>query len=116
MFTGTFVPEEGGQYELVTKCVETGAQLETTIAVQGLERERIGEPARYDILKEIATVSRGRLVSTSEIEDLVNEIADLPEPEPIIRRFRLWSHPAWGGVLIVLLSVFWIGRKLAGLA
>ncbi|MBT5020389.1 hypothetical protein N8590_02560 [bacterium] len=116
LFTGTFVPEEGGQYELVTKCVETGAQLETTIAVQGLERERIGEPARYDVLKEIATVSRGRLVSTSEIEDLVNEIADLPEPEPIIRRFRLWSHPAWGGVLIVLLSVFWIGRKLAGLA
>lgn len=116
LFTGTFVPEEGGQYQLVTKCVETGAQLETTIAVQGLERERIGEPARYDVLKEIATVSRGRLVSTTEIEDLVNEIADLPEPEPIIRRFRLWSHPAWGGVLIVLLSVFWIGRKLAGLA
>lgn len=116
LFTGTFVPEEGGQYQLVTKCVETGAQLETTIAVQGLERERIGEPARYDVLKEIATVSRGRLVSTTEIEDLVNEIADLPEPDPIIRRFRLWSHPAWGGVLIVLLSVFWIGRKLAGLA
>lgn len=116
LFTGTFVPEEGGQYELVTKCVETGAQLKTTIAVQGLERERIGEPARYDVLKEISTVSRGRLVSISEVEELVDEIADLPEPEPIIRRFRIWSHPAWGGILILLLTVFWVGRKLAGLA
>jgi hypothetical protein len=40
----------------------------------------------------------------------------MPEPEPIIRRFRLWSHPAWGGMIVVLLGVFWTGRKLAGLA
>ncbi len=116
LFTGTFIPKEGGQYQLVTTCAETGAKLETTIAVQGLEREQIGEPARFDVLKEIATLSRGRLADISEIDDLVNEIADLPEPEAVIRRFRLWSHPAWGGLLILLLSLFWVGRKLAGLA
>lgn len=116
LFTGTFTPQEGGQFRLVTTCAETGASLETMIAVQGLERERVGEPARLDVLKEIATISRGRLVSVDEIEALVDEIADLPEPEAIVRRFRLWSHPAWGGLLILLLSLFWLGRKLAGLA
>ncbi|WP_417848436.1 hypothetical protein [Thalassoglobus sp.] len=116
LFTGTFTPKEGGQYKLVTSCAETGAKLETTISVQGIERERIGEPARLDVLKEVSTISRGRLVSISEIDSLVEEIADLPEPAPIIRRFRIWSHPAWGGTLILLLGVFWVGRKLAGLA
>lgn len=116
LFTGTFTPREGGNYELVTTCQETGSRLETTIPVAGLERERIGEPARFDVLQEIASLSRGRLVDLQDISQLVNEIAELPEPEPITRRLRIWSHPAWGGFLVVLLSLFWVLRKLAGLA
>lgn len=116
LFTGTFTPVEGGEYTLFTKCVETGSELETRIAVEGLERERIGEPVRNDVLREIATISRGRLVGISEISSLVEEIAELPEPEPVTRRYRIWSHPAWGAFLVLLLSLFWIGRKLAGLA
>jgi hypothetical protein len=116
LFTGTFVPAEGGQYKLVTSCAETGGRLETTISVQGQERERIGQPARFDVLKEIAQVTRGELTTVSEIQSLVDRIAALPEPDPIIRRFRLWSHPAWGGLIVVLLGAFWTGRKLAGLA
>lgn len=116
LFTGSFTPTEGGQYKLVTSCAETGGRLETTISVQGQERELIGQPTRTDILKEIAQVTRGELSTVSEIQGLVNRIAAMPEPEPIIRRFRLWSHPAWGGLIVVLLGVFWTGRKLAGLA
>jgi hypothetical protein len=26
----------------------------------------------------------------------------------------LWAHPAWAGLLVVLLGVFWVGRKAAG--
>ncbi len=116
LFTGSFTPTEGGQYKLVTTCAETGGRLETTIAVQGQEKEQIGQPARTDVLKEIAQVTRGELTSVSEIQKLVDRIAAMPEPEPIIRRFRLWSHPAWGGLIVVLLGVFWTGRKFAGLA
>jgi hypothetical protein len=116
LFTGTFVPTEGGQYKLVTSCAETGGRLETLISVQGQERELIGQPARIDVLKEIAQVTRGELTTVSEIQNLVDRIAAMPEPEPIIRRFRLWSHPAWGGMIVVLLGAFWTGRKLAGLA
>jgi len=116
LFTGSFTPEEGGQYKLLTACAETGARLETIISVQGQERELIGQPARTDILKEIAQVTRGELTTLSEIQTLVARIAAMPEPEPIIRRFRLWSHPVWGGLIIFLLGAFWTGRKLAGLA
>jgi hypothetical protein len=116
LFTGSFNPTEGGQYKLVSTCAETGGRLETTIAVQGQEKEKIGQPARTDVLKEIAQVTRGELTSVSEIQKLVDRIAAMPEPEPIIRRFRLWSHPAWGGAIVLLLGVFWTGRKFAGLA
>ncbi len=116
LFTGTFLPTEGGPYRLLTSCAETGATLETTIAVQGGEKEQIGQPARSDVLKEIAQVTRGELTSLGQIPQLVERLAALPEPEPIIRRFRLWSHPGWGGLLVMLLGAFWTSRKLAGLA
>jgi len=116
LFTGTFTPTEGGQYKFVTTCTETGARLETIIAVLGQEKELIGQPARLDVLKEIAQMTRGQLTTVSEIQGLVDHIAAMPEPEPILRRFRLWSHPAWGGLIVVLLGGFWTGRKLAGLA
>ncbi|MEZ6126179.1 MAG: hypothetical protein R3C49_23870 [Planctomycetaceae bacterium] len=116
LFTGTFVPGTGGQWKFITSCAETGASLETSIAIQGNEKEQIGQPARIDVLKEIAEVSRGRLSSVADLPSLVTEIASLPDPDPVVRRFRLWSHPLWGGGIIVLLGLFWTGRKLAGLA
>jgi len=116
LFTGTFVPEEGGQYQLVTTCTETGSRLETAIAVQGQERERLGQPARFDVLKEISQVSRGQVTPISEVESLLTQLSELPEPELITRRFRIWSHPLWGALLVILLGGFWSFRKLAGLA
>ena len=115
LFTGVFTPKEGGQYELVTTCMETGARLETVISVQGQQRERIGRPARFDVLKEISEISRGKLTKTADIEELVMELSALPEPELMTRRFRIWSHPLWGGLLVLLLGGFWSARKLAGL-
>ncbi len=116
LFTGTFAPTEGGQYRLITSCAETGANLETVISVLGQEKERIGQPARVDVLKEIAQLTRGELTTVADIRNLVNRIAAIPEPTPVLRPFRLWSHPAWGAFIVVLLGTFWTGRKLAGLA
>ncbi len=116
LFTGSFTPKEGGQYELITTCAETGSRLETSISVQGQERERVGQPARFDVLKEVSEISRGRLTEISSVEELIRDLATLPEPKMTTRRFRIWSHPLWGGLLILLLGGFWSARKLAGLA
>ncbi|MEZ6060545.1 MAG: vWA domain-containing protein [Planctomycetaceae bacterium] len=116
LFTGTFTPKEGGTYQLVTTCAETGSRLETNISVQGQERERVGQPTRPDVLKEVSEISRGQLTKLEDVQSLVDQIAEMPEPDGEVRRVRLWSHPAWGGLLVVLLGVFWTGRKLAGLA
>jgi hypothetical protein len=115
LFSGTFKPDEAGRWTLMTTCAETSARIETSISVVGQEKEQIGQPARPDVLKELADVSRGRLLTTDQMSLLTDLIAELPEPEPSVRRIRFWSHPAMAGVMILLLGIFWTLRKLAGL-
>ena len=66
------------------------------------------------VLKEIADITRGKMVDTAQIQQVFEAINEIPEPEPRLRRLRLWSHPIWAGLIVVLLGMFWMGRKLAG--
>ncbi len=116
LFSGTFIPREGGIHHVTTTCAETGASLETDISIDGPERERVGQPSRLDVLQEVATISRGRMLGPEEAETLLRDLSRLPEQGHLIHRIRLWSHPAWAGLIVSLLATFWIGRKLAGLA
>jgi hypothetical protein len=116
LYSGSFDPEESGVYRAITTCEQTDGRLETQIAVQGRERELVGEPARRDVLQEIANMTHGELVDPSDIEQLMKQVADLPQQQPIVRNVRVWSHPLWGGMLILLLGLFWTARKAAGLA
>lgn len=114
LFVGSFTPKEAGTYRLVVSCVETGASVQTDLSVQGLKRERKGRLARFDVLGEIASLTNGTLVSVSDVSLLLDDLAAMPEPEPIIQRARIWAHPLWAGFLILLLCLFWIGRKIVG--
>ena len=114
LFVGSFEPKEAGNYRLITSCAETGALVQADLSVQGLNRERKGRVARFDVLDEIAEITKGKLVPVSEVQNLLDHLATLPEPESTIHRIRLWAHPIWGGILIVLLGIFWIGRKMIG--
>ncbi len=116
LFSGDFVPREGGQYILRAACAETGARLEMRMAVVGQEREQVGQPARPDVLREISRMTRGESTDVASVQQLVQRLAAMPEPAPVIVPLRIWSHPLWGGLIIVLLAVFWTGRKFAGLA
>lgn len=114
LFTGAFTPTEGGEFQLVTTCTETGASHETTLSVEKIVLEQIGQPARYDVMEEIATTTGGRMVDATKLDEVVDLIANLPEPSPVVRRLRLWSHPMWTAAIITLLCIFWVGRKLIG--
>jgi hypothetical protein len=114
LFTGTFAPAEPGEHRLVMTCAENGGTLETKVTVQGTARERIGEPARHDVLEELARITRGELIASPDPAVLRERLAALPEPEPIERRLRLWAHPVWIGAIVLILTLFWVGRKMAG--
>jgi len=114
LFTGSFEPEEAGEHRLIATCAENDGRLETTVDVRGASLEKTGQPARLDVMEEIARLTRGERLATPDLDLIQEKLAALPPPEPIERRLRLWAHPAWVGVLVLLLTVFWIGRKAAG--
>ena len=114
LFVGTFVPKESGNYRLVATSSETGASVQTELSVQGLNREQQGRLARFDVLEEISKITNGKLVPIADVGTLLDHLAALPEPEPIVKRTRIWAHPLWGGLIILLLGLFWVARKMAG--
>ncbi len=115
VFHSRFTAEEPGKHEVTLLCKQTNATLETSFFVQGVAAERVGKPARPEVLEEIARVTRGKVIEPTKLEQIVQSLANLPEPLPSIRRVQLWSHPVYAGTLVLLLGVFWVGRKVIGL-
>lgn len=114
LFVGAFEPDEPGEHRLVMSCAENGGTLDTTITVQGTALESIGQPARFDVMEEIASITRGQLFRSLDLDAIKSSITALPEPEAIERRLRIWANPWWIGIIVVLLTAFWIGRKMIG--
>lgn len=114
-FMGRFKIDFPGEWKL--RATASGAAdlpTETTIISQGVEIEKSGQPSRPDVLEEMAKVSLGRSILPDQLADLVKEINALPQPRPIENRVPLWSHWAMIAILVLLLGIFWIGRKLNG--
>lgn len=114
LFTGNFTPSEPGDYKINLSCAEAGAAMETTITVQGTRREKRGQPARPDVLREIALLTRGAVAESGDPASVVALVNALPDEELIERQIQIWAHPIWAGLLVLLLTIFWIGRKAAG--
>lgn len=115
VFTGRFTALEPGKHQVILSCRQTNASLETTFYVQGVATERVGRPARPEVLQEISRVTRGQLIGPDKLDDVVRSLAELPEPPPLVRRVQLWSHPLAAAVVVLLMGIFWAGRKVVGL-
>ncbi|NQX02327.1 hypothetical protein HQ447_16840, partial [bacterium] len=114
-FSGRFKIDLPGAWKV--RATATGAEdkpLETTILAQGVEIEKTGQPARPEVLEEMAKVSKGRVIQPAQLAELIQEITALPAPQPQENRIPLWSHWATVAALVTLLGIFWIGRKLNG--
>jgi hypothetical protein len=114
-YTGRFKIDLPGEWKLraITEA-SPDIPTETTIISQGVDIEKIGQPARVDVLEEISRVSRARSILPEQLAELISEIDALPEPKPLENRIPLWSHWVTLMVLVVLLGLFWAGRKLNG--
>ncbi len=115
-FSGRFKVDLPGAWKIRATVSGTDDKpLETTLLAQGVEIEKTGQPARPEVLEEMARVSRGRVIHPAQLADLVKEITALPEPRPLESRIPLWSHWSTLVALISLLGIFWTGRKLNGM-
>lgn len=115
LHNGQFTPREGGKYEVEVVCEAVGRRLKTQLTTTMPTVEKVGLPAKFDVMRELTALTSGKFGSTADLPQLVASLNLLPEPKPEERRFRLWCDPWWCGALLALLTVYWAGRKVAGL-
>lgn len=114
VFEGSFVAAAGGKHEIVVKCDDPARQVKAEVLVATPKREQRGRPARGEVCREISSITQGQCGTVDDLEKIVAGIGVLPEAQPIEQRFRLWCHPAWIGLIVLLLTVYWASRKLLG--
>ena len=114
-FSGRFTAKEPGTHHITLAAKQTSDTLEASFFVQGVATERVGRPARPEVMEEIARVTRGKVIAADNVDEVVRTLASLPERPPSVRRVQLWSHPMMAGFLVLLLGAFWVGRKAIGL-
>ncbi len=115
VFTAEFVPREGGGFEVEVAARTAERRVQATLQVSSPALERVGRPARHQVLLEISAITGGRYGAVEQLDALVEAISVLPDFKPQESRFRLWCHPAWAALLVGLLACYWTGRKLAGM-
>jgi hypothetical protein len=115
VFKSSFTAQEAGAYKLEIASEQNGRHLETDLNAARPLLEKQGQPVNSQVLREISAITRGGSFSVDDLDKVIAQISLLPEPQPIEKRLRVWSEPVWGGILVALLIVYWIGRKWAGL-
>jgi hypothetical protein len=115
VFKSSFTAQEVGKYKLELTSEPYGRHLTTEFQVSRPLVEKLGQPINAQILAEISSLTRGATFSMADVDKMVSQIALLPEPKPVEKRIRVWSDPKWGGAILLLLTVYWAGRKWAGL-
>jgi hypothetical protein len=115
VFKSAFAALESGRYKMEVASEAHGRHLETELLVTPPVLEKLGQPVNAQVLREISAVSQGASFPVEDFDKVVPQISALPEPGPVEKRVRIWSDPRWGGVILLLLTVYWIGRKWVGL-
>ena len=88
---------------------------ETTLLVSGETVEKVGKPANFDTLKDIARISNGAFHDVSKMGEVVSLIEQLPEDKPRELRLRIWNQWWWGAIIVALAGLYWVTRKKMGL-
>lgn len=114
-YTGRFRITLPGEWELKSGIKgDDSKPVITKLIAQGQEVEKIGQPARPEVLEEMAKITGGRVLTSDEIAKVADIIKALPERKPLETRVPLWAQIATMITLILLLAIFWVGRKLNG--
>ena len=115
VYNGVFIPREGGRYEIEVASESAGRRMKTAIDVSVPTLEKVGLPAKLDILREIASLTGGKYATTTEMAQVITSLSLLPERKPEEIRFRLWCDPWWCAAILGLFTAYWVGRKIGGL-
>lgn len=115
-YTGTFPTDIPGGYQLVVPSLGPDVpELSATVAVE-LPRAELESPSvDRSALARLALDTGGEVVPIARASQLPGMIASAEKRVPVIVDRALWDAPLALGLLALLLSAEWAGRKFAGL-
>ena len=93
----------------------SGLHFETKFDAAEKILEVVGQPAKAQVLAEIARITRGQAGEMADLPALVAQIKALPKAADAEIRLALWSKWWWGLTLLTLLGIYWALRKWLGL-
>ena len=115
VFAGKYTAMEPGKHERPCRASRPGRPSRRPSSCRGRRPNASADLRGRKFSKRSPGDARqGRSRPTSSTKSC-RSLAELPEPPPSIRRLQLWSHPALAAGIVVLLGVFWVGRKVIGL-
>jgi hypothetical protein len=113
-FQAKFVAQENGLHQVSLRSSHHERELTSSFLVQGQAMERLGKPARPEVLEELSRITRGQVLRPSEVEQTLLQLSESQVASSKNQRWQLWSHSGLAITLISVLAMFWIGRKMAG--
>jgi hypothetical protein len=115
VFKADYIPRVSGALRVLVKNDSGDQQLDTDLNVERSSREKVGDPANFAILRDIAGLTRGVSGGVADLDAVLSKIALLPEPRPVEQRVRLWSEWYSAVALLGLFAAYWTARKFSGL-
>ncbi|MGJ8674142.1 hypothetical protein [Rubritalea sp.] len=115
-YTGRMRITQAGEWKIQASIAgdSNAPAIETTITAQGDSLEKVGQPARPEVLEEMARVAKGAVIHPQEISKISAVIDALPKRKPLEDSLPLWAQISTMIVLLTLLGLFWTLRKLNG--
>jgi hypothetical protein len=115
-YTGRLRITQPGEWKLKASIAgdSSAPSVETSITAQGDALEKIGQPARPEVLSEMARVAKGAVIAPQDISNIDKIIEALPQKTPLEDSLPLWAQIATMATLLCLLALFWTLRKLNG--
>ncbi|HCN06774.1 MAG TPA: hypothetical protein DIT01_02495 [Lentisphaeria bacterium] len=107
-------PARSGTAEVVVSSRTTGNSLTSLLEITSVRREKIGQPARRSVLRDISRITGGSFVDSADVSQLLEAIRTAPLEHQVMERFKLWSTWWWGLIILGLCTTFWCLRKAAG--
>ena len=115
VFQGKLAVTVEGEYVVKIYNPNGKQNVSAKILVEGVVREKLGQPANSEVMRKIAKASGGQSGGPKDLTKLLREITLQAENEVKPVDYRLWEKWWWGGIILLLLAVYWVCRKMMGL-
>ena len=115
-FTGTWPADAPGSFTLsIPPLLADESPLTANVSVE-LPRDELQRPVvDRAALARLAADTGGEVVSVSDLATLPGRITSAEKRVPVVAERALWDAPIALALLALLLTIEWVGRKVAGL-